>query len=295
MSNKSKKNGNNNGKPVGSQDKQKTSALLEPKGFYDYVGDFKDYVSLHLLGGPKIFELRHIVNLQKGGTFFYLAFMMYYYQNFSLGTYLYLALHGSYGIMWVIKDYTFGDKNFAQKITIPSTLMASVFLGLYWLPAYWLLSRSPDSVQNPTPVRVFIAVIVYVFGCFLMFCSDIQKYYTLKYRKGLISEGMFKMNRNTNYLGEMLIYGSFGVASGSLWSWAIYLPVWMLFFNINMNVKDQSLRKKLGWEDYSRNSYLFLFKVFSSDLLNLIFYILLVVFFWYDYKFGGYIAFFLRK
>ena len=291
MSGKSKKNESNNGKPLQPQ----ASSKPESKEFFDYVGAFKDYASLNLLGGPKFLELRDVVNLQKGGTFFYIVFLMYYYQNFSLGAYLYLALHSSYGFMWVIKDYTFGDKNFAQRITLASTLIASIFLGLYWLPAFWLLSRNPDSVQNPTPVRVFIAVITFVFGCFLMFCSDIQKYYTLKYRKGLISEGMFKMNRNTNYFGEMLIYGSFGVASGSLWSWAVYLPVWLILFNINMNVKDISLRKKVGWEQYSKNSYLFLFKIFSSDVLNVIFYALTAVFFWYDYKFGGYIAYFLKK
>jgi len=35
--------------------------------------------------------------------------LMYYYQNFSVGAYLQLALHGSYGIFWVMKDVMFPD------------------------------------------------------------------------------------------------------------------------------------------------------------------------------------------
>lgn len=73
------------------------------------MGNLKDYLSIDLLGGPKILKMRDIVNLFKGATPLFVIYLMYVYQNFSLGSYLYLALHGSYGILWVLKDYTFGD------------------------------------------------------------------------------------------------------------------------------------------------------------------------------------------
>lgn len=44
-----------------------------------------------------------------------------------------------------------------------------------------------------------------------MLVSDAQKYYTLKYKKGLISDGMFYATRNPNYLGEIMLYRIFDI------------------------------------------------------------------------------------
>ena len=37
----------------------------------------------------------------------------------------------------------------------------------------------------------------------------LQKYFVLRARRGLITDGLFSRCRNPNYLGEMMIYGSF--------------------------------------------------------------------------------------
>ena len=42
-----------------------------------------------------------------------------------------------------------------------------------------------------------------------MLVSDCQKYFTLKYKKGLIQNGMFKYTRNPNYLGCLYIKAKF--------------------------------------------------------------------------------------
>ena len=47
--------------------------------------------------GPRLVPLNYIVNLQKGGTLFFMFFLMNYFNNFSIGAWTYLALHGSYG------------------------------------------------------------------------------------------------------------------------------------------------------------------------------------------------------
>ena len=44
--------------------------------------------------------------------------LMAYYKNFSLGGYIYMALHGTYGWFWVIKDIAFPDKSWQPYATI---------------------------------------------------------------------------------------------------------------------------------------------------------------------------------
>jgi hypothetical protein len=140
------------------------------------------YLMIGFLGGPKLFPSRYLVNSQKGATFFWVAGLMYYYQNFSLGAYLYLGLHGSYGLLWILKDVTFGDKVFLNKVTIGSAIATVAFTSLYWIPSYLLLSGASKG-NNPSEIRVFYSIITYIFGIFFMLCTDAQKYYLLKYKK----------------------------------------------------------------------------------------------------------------
>jgi len=46
----------------------------------------------------KVFPLNYIINSQKAGTIIAMFSLMCYFDNFSLGAWVYLALHGSYGI-----------------------------------------------------------------------------------------------------------------------------------------------------------------------------------------------------
>jgi len=71
-----------------------------------------NYISTDALGGPKVLHIRTVVNFFKMFTFFYLLVLMKYFNNFSLGSTVYLAMHGTYGFIWLIKDMTFPDKNF---------------------------------------------------------------------------------------------------------------------------------------------------------------------------------------
>jgi hypothetical protein len=57
----------------------------------NYVA-FIDYCMYDFLGGPKIIQIRLIVNFFKALTLPYILFLMYYFQNFSLGAYLYVFI-----------------------------------------------------------------------------------------------------------------------------------------------------------------------------------------------------------
>lgn len=61
--------------------------------FVDTLNPEKSILSI----GPKFIPMNWIINAQKGGTIFMMYFLMWYYQNFSIGSYIYLSLHGSYG------------------------------------------------------------------------------------------------------------------------------------------------------------------------------------------------------
>jgi len=56
---------------------------------------------------------------------------MLYYQNFSRGAWLYLSLHGTYGIIWILKDIIFPDKTFQVKVSLIGCSCVSIVLLLY--------------------------------------------------------------------------------------------------------------------------------------------------------------------
>ena len=220
-----------------------------------------------LIGGPKIIKARYIANFYKGATFIYIIILMNIFQNFSYASFLYLSLHGSYGILWLIKDLVFPDKNFDNKMTIFSMIGGLGILNLYWLLDY--IEISGYGIENPTYLRICVAITVYLFGTVIMLLSDCQKYFTLKYKKGLISDGMFYCNRNPNYFGEILIYGSFCIMIGNWICWGLCIFIWITVFNLNVYLKDEtSLKYKDGWDSYQSRSGRILFKIFKNKTLN---------------------------
>ncbi|WP_342635683.1 hypothetical protein [Gloeothece verrucosa] len=55
-------------------------------------------------------KAKHSINLHKGLTFVFILALMAIYQNYNLGAWVYLALHGTYGILWLLKDQLYPDK-----------------------------------------------------------------------------------------------------------------------------------------------------------------------------------------
>ncbi|CAG9329245.1 unnamed protein product [Blepharisma stoltei] len=208
-------------------------------------------------------KLRYIINLQKGGTAPFVWFLMNYYQNFEIGAWAYLVLHGSYGIVWLIKDCAFPDKNFDKKVSVLAITLVSAVLLLYWVLPWLLISRTASQIISPE--RIAISVSLVVIGVCIMIASDAQKYFTLEYKKGLISEGMFSYSRNPNYFGEILIYLGFGVLVGHWLSYTILFTIWTTIFMSLMIQKDQSLKKKDGWNEYKKRSWILLPKLVPSS------------------------------
>ena len=74
-----------------------------------------------------------------------LFLMMIYFRNFSLGAWVYLCLHGSYGMLWMLKDITFPDKSFRRKVTLTSFLypFPVALIPLAYSGYYMMSGQSP--------------------------------------------------------------------------------------------------------------------------------------------------------
>lgn len=195
-------------------------------------------------------KVKHFVNLQKGLTFFVVLGLMVVYQNFTLGPWVYLALHGTYGFMWLLKDRIYPDKQWEQEISIGTGIFGFLLISLYWVAPFILISSGS---QPPLPL-VAVAISSNIMGVFLHYSSDAQKYYTLKYHPGLITEGFFARCRNTNYLGEILIYGSFAMLAQHWLPFLILVGFITGIFLPNMKKKDQSLSRYPEFASYKVRS-----------------------------------------
>ncbi|NJK47572.1 DUF1295 domain-containing protein [Candidatus Gracilibacteria bacterium] len=199
-------------------------------------------------------KIKHAINLHKALTFLFVLGLMVAYQNFNTGAWVYLALHGTYGMMWLLKDRIYPDKQWEQDISLGMGITTFTFLGLYWIAPFILIS----SRVEPSPPLIAAAISINLVGVFLHYSSDAQKYYTLKYRPGLITEGFFARCRNTNYLGEILIYLGFALLAQHWLPYVILGGFFSLVFLPNMLKKDKSLARYPEFEEYQANSGLFL-------------------------------------
>lgn len=202
-------------------------------------------------------KIKHAINLHKGSTAAIVISLMFAYQNFTLGPWVYLALHGSYGFLWLLKDRLYPDKQWEQEVPLSAGIAGFVLLLLYWAAPFLLISRG---TVPPLPL-VAGAIALNILGVFLHFVSDAQKYYTLKYRSDLITEGLFARCRNTNYLGEVLIYLAFALLVQHWLPFAILAFFISVLFVPNMLKKDRSLSRYPGFASYKARSGLLLPKL----------------------------------
>jgi protein-S-isoprenylcysteine O-methyltransferase Ste14 len=201
-------------------------------------------------------KLKFFIDTQKGVTTFFVFGMIVLYQQWDNPTaWLYLALHGTYGFLWVLKSRVFPDQSWEEKVGLGFGLMSWAALCLYWV-APWMLNWR--GVQAPGWYMA-LCVSLYAFGVFIHFASDMQKYVCLRTEPGqLITDGMFKRSRNINYFGELLIYSGFGLLAMH-WIPMAILFIWVTIYWLpRMRRKDLVLAKLTGFEDYKKHSRLFI-------------------------------------
>lgn len=198
--------------------------------------------------GPQFIPMYVVINLQKVGTLPLCLFLMYVYQNYSLAALMYTAAHGSYGIVWLLKHLVFDDAQWRTKQTFLSAIAGFLLvLGPYWIAPYLLISRTAAATSDLT---CCFGAILSIVGMVVMMAADAQKHYVLKYKKGLIDQGMYKYVRHPNYLGEIMIYGGFATMVDSWIPWVVLAWVWLELFHVNMLFKEASMSRYPQWKEY---------------------------------------------
>jgi protein-S-isoprenylcysteine O-methyltransferase Ste14 len=207
----------------------------------------RDHLTDDFLGGPKALKFAWVINLQKGGTLPFVLALMGWYDCWSATAWVYLGLHGSYGLIWLLKDRLFPDPGWEKRITFGGALNAWLFvLGPYWIAPWLIVSQR---IEQP-PAVLGGAVLLYAVGVVLMTGADAQKFFVLRARPGLIVDGFFARTRNPNYLGEMMLYASFALLAGHWLPWLVLLWVWGGVFLPNMLRKDRRMARHPEWATY---------------------------------------------
>jgi protein-S-isoprenylcysteine O-methyltransferase Ste14 len=194
---------------------------------------------------------KHFIDSHKGATPFAVLALMWWFDVWGNTTlWAYFATHGMYGVMWVLKSLTFGDRQWEQKCGLPYGLVIWGGLTLYWIAPYLIASQG---IEAP-PWVIGTCLAVYAVGVFFHFVSDMQKHMQLSLKPGLITTGLWAKTRNPNYFGELLIYAGFSAlalhwapfAVLALFVGAVWVP--------NMIKKDRSLSRYPEFETYKRRS-----------------------------------------
>ena len=247
----------------------KTSSSSGVNGLTRTLVAINKYMSEDFLGGPKVLRWAWVINFQKLLTPVYIALLMYWFSNYATVAWVYLALHGTYSLCWLLKHVAFPDASWEKKVTFGGAAMILAILLLYWAFPYLLISGvlGPDHAA-PSNALLTFCISLHTFGVVIMIASDAQKHFTLKYRPGLINEGMFKYTRNPNYLGEMMLYAAYALLVQHWIAWTILIGVWLVIFLPNMLSKDLSLSRHQGWEAYRARSGMILPWPFTSAILR---------------------------
>ena len=90
-----------------------------------------------------------------------------------------------------------------------------------------------------------------------------------------------------NYVGEIMLYASFGVIVQRWETWLIFAYMWGVIFTIRMSLKDYSLAKKDGFKEYAQETWMLVPKLFNSTEIALGIYAVVLGLFYFVFSNGG--------
>jgi protein-S-isoprenylcysteine O-methyltransferase Ste14 len=198
---------------------------------------------------------KYWIDSHKGLTApFVFGLIAWYHAWDNVVAWIYLALHGTYGVLWLLKSKYYGDKSWERDVPLYLGLGTWFALSLYWISP-WLIVSGRAHVAPPWFLCVCISM--YTFGVFLHFASDMQKHMSMTHRRGtLLTDGIWGLVRNPNYLGELLIYLGFSLLP---MSWIPLAALALVIGSVwvpNMIKKDKSLSRYPEFSQYKSQTKL---------------------------------------
>ena len=113
------------------------------------VSAFNDGYLYRIPGGAERTSPRVPINLHKVTIGAVVLALMLRAGDFSLAAWLYLVLHGSYGLLWLVKDVAFPDPAWRAPQSLSSAAAVFVFpLGFYYLAPLVMLTPLGGAVPG---------------------------------------------------------------------------------------------------------------------------------------------------
>jgi protein-S-isoprenylcysteine O-methyltransferase Ste14 len=199
---------------------------------------------------------KQFIDSHKGVTALAIVTMMAIYRQWDNPTaWVYFGLHGTYGLLWVLKSRIFPDRSWEAETSLGYGLAIWGGLTLYWIAPWLLTSRG---VHAPAWL-LGMTVSLHTWGVFLHYAADMQKHTALKLRPGkLITDGLMARTRNINYFGELLVYVAYALLALH-WIPFLVLGLYLAIIWIPyMLRKERSLALKDGYKAYRKQSKFFL-------------------------------------
>jgi len=232
--------------PVAITNHQGTIECEKMPLIMEYFDNFNSFLSVDF-PTPKIVPMNYCINFFKvlnGPTMFLL---MYYFKNFTPTAILFTSLYGFYGIIWISKDIIFPDRRFQRFVSVPSAICIGIVLMMYWCIGYFCIANYVEL----SAIKCTFCVFLHSLGLVIMVSTDVQKYVTLKYNPGhLIQDGMFTYIRHSNYVGEMMIYGTYGFFANNWIGWTILGYFFIMMYFPNMYRIEESISRYPEWKAY---------------------------------------------
>jgi protein-S-isoprenylcysteine O-methyltransferase Ste14 len=194
------------------------------------------------------------INVAKVVTIICLATLAWIYGINDYRQIIYLCLHISYCLWWLLEQWLFPQRRqqlFTEKVGILTLIIIILFVGVFYsLPGYLAFTNA-----NPVDyLSVAMALPLYIFGSLINTGADVQKMTAKSRGSGLVQDGIWRSLRHVNYLGDLMRYTSFSVIAGSLWAFVLPGVITLLYIQ-RINQKEKTMAAKYSeFSTYQQNS-----------------------------------------
>ena len=191
---------------------------------------------------PKTMTQLTAINVAKVLTIVFLTGYAIVFGIHDFRQLLYLCLHISYCLWWLIEQWFYLQRRqlFKEPIDWKGLLAVVLFVGVFYtLPGYL-------AFVNPTPLSfstAAIALVLYIFGSLINTSADVQKLTAKQWGASLVNDEIWRLSRNINYFGDLLRYLSFSILAGSPWTYLVPAAIGLIYLR-RMAQKEKNMAEK---------------------------------------------------